>query len=103
MAAETQDSHKACERDEHVCALVVTGAGAGFCAGQDGDAVRARGEGLSFREHVQRTYNPIVLKLRTMEKPVIAAVNGAAAGAGFGMALACDIRYAAEGAKFRMA
>lgn len=103
MAEEVQAALKAAERDEAVRCLVITGAGAGFCAGQDLAAIQARGDDASFREHLLKTYNPIVLKLRTIEKPVIAAVNGAAAGAGWGMALACDLRYAAESAKFRFA
>ncbi|MEK7277792.1 MAG: enoyl-CoA hydratase-related protein [Chloroflexota bacterium] len=103
MAAELQDALKTAERDSAARALLLTGAGKGFCAGQDLGAVRQRPEGHSFREHLLKTYNPIVAKLQSIEKPVIAAVNGAAVGAGFGIALACDIRYASESAKFRMA
>jgi 2-(1,2-epoxy-1,2-dihydrophenyl)acetyl-CoA isomerase len=102
MAEETQAALKSAERDENVRCLVITGAGQGFCAGQDLVVVRERGD-VSFREHLQRTYNPIVAKLRSIEKPVIAAINGAAAGAGWGIALACDIRYASDTAKFRLA
>lgn len=103
MAEEMQAALKQAERDDAVRCLVITGAGAGFCAGQDLVAMRDRDTASSFREHLLKTYNPIVLKLRTLEKPVIAAVNGAAAGAGWGIALACDIRYAADTAKFRFA
>lgn len=103
MATEFQEALKSAERDPAVRALLITGAGKGFCAGQDLGAVRERPGGLSFREHLLKTYNPIVAKLRSIEKPVVAAVNGAAVGAGFGLALACDIRYASETAKFRMA
>jgi 2-(1,2-epoxy-1,2-dihydrophenyl)acetyl-CoA isomerase len=103
MAEEVQAALKTAERDENVRCLVITGAGQGFCAGQDLAAVRERGGDVSFRNHLQKTYNPIVSKLRSMEKPIIAAINGAAAGAGWGIALACDIRYAAETAKFRLA
>ncbi|CAG0928631.1 2-(1,2-epoxy-1,2-dihydrophenyl)acetyl-CoA isomerase [Thermoflexales bacterium] len=102
MAEEVQAALKSAERDENVRCLVITGAGQGFCAGQDLAAVRERGE-ISFREHLLKTYNPIVAKLRSLEKPVIAAVNGAAAGAGWGIALACDVRYASDTAKFRLA
>ena len=103
MAEEVQAALKTAERDETVRCLVVTGAGPGFCAGQDLAALRERGGAVSFREHLQKTYHPIVAKLRSLEKPVVAAINGAAAGAGWGMALACDLRYASETAKFRLA
>lgn len=103
MAEEVQAALKSVERDEQVRCLVVTGAGQGFCAGQDLAAIRDRGGEVSFREHLLKTYNPIVTKLRSIEKPIVAAINGAAAGAGWGIALACDIRYAADTAKFRLA
>jgi 2-(1,2-epoxy-1,2-dihydrophenyl)acetyl-CoA isomerase len=103
MAEEVQAALKMAERDENVRCVVITGAGQSFCAGQDLAAVRERGGDVSFRDHLQKTYNPIVSKLRSMEKPIIAAINGAAAGAGWGIALACDIRYASETAKFRLA
>ncbi len=102
MAEETQAALKSAERDESVRCLVITGAGYGFCAGQDLAVIRDRGE-VSFREHLLKTYHPIVAKLRSLEKPVIAAINGAAAGAGWGIALACDMRYASDTAKFRLA
>ena len=103
MAEDLQAALKAAERDVTVRCVVLTGAGAGFSAGQDLSALRERGPDISFRQHLQHTYNPIVTKLSSVEKPVIAAVNGAAAGAGFGIALACDFRYASDRAKFLMA
>jgi 2-(1,2-epoxy-1,2-dihydrophenyl)acetyl-CoA isomerase len=103
MAEEVQEALKKAERDDAARCLVLTGAGRGFCAGQDVGALRERGGDISFRAHLLKTYNPIVSRLRAIEKPVIAQVNGAAAGAGLGIALACDLRYAAEGAKFRVA
>ncbi len=103
MAEEMQAALKNAERDDHARCIVVTGAGPGFCAGQDLAAIRDRGDSVSFREHLLRTYHPIVSKLRSIEKPVMAAINGAAAGAGWGLALACDMRYASEAAKFRFA
>jgi 2-(1,2-epoxy-1,2-dihydrophenyl)acetyl-CoA isomerase len=103
MADELPVALKNAERDEAVRCIVITGAGQGFCAGQDLAAIRDRGAEVSFRDHLKKTYNPIVSKLRSIEKPVVAAINGAAAGAGWGIALACDIRYASEAAKFRLA
>ena len=103
QAEEVQEALKKAERDDAARCLVLTGAGKGFCAGQDLGALKGRSDSVSFREHLGHTYNPIVSKLRSIEKPVIGQINGAAAGAGLGLALACDLRYAAAGAKFRMA
>ncbi len=103
MAAEALEALKQAERDAAVRCLILTGAGKGFCAGQDLGALKHRAEAVSFREHLQKTYNPLVSKLRSIEKPIIAQLNGAAAGAGLGLALACDLRYAAAGAKLRVA
>jgi 2-(1,2-epoxy-1,2-dihydrophenyl)acetyl-CoA isomerase len=103
MAAEVLAALKSAERDIAVRCLVITGAGKGFCAGQDLGALRERDTAVSFRAHLQQTFNPIIARLRAIEKPVIGQINGAAAGAGLGLALACDVRYAAEGAKLLMA
>ena len=103
MAEEVLEALKKAERDSAVRCIVITGAGRAFCAGQDLGALRSRGEAVSFRAHLQHTYNPIISKMRALEKPIIGQVNGAAAGAGFGLALACDLRYMAETARFRMA
>lgn len=103
MAEEVLDVLKQAEREAAVRCLVLTGTGRAFCAGQDLGALRSRGETVSFREHLRRTYNPILSKLRAIEKPILAQINGAAAGAGLGLALACDLRYMAETARFRMA
>lgn len=82
--------------------LVLTGAGRGFCAGQDlGDrAVAPGGQGVDLGESIEKYYNPLVLKLRNLPMPVIAAVNGVAAGAGANIALACDLVIAARSASF---
>jgi 2-(1,2-epoxy-1,2-dihydrophenyl)acetyl-CoA isomerase len=85
-------------RDEAVRALVITGAGRGFCVGQDLTEFRdATGD---IEERLRSTYHPNLLAIRALEKPVIAAVNGAAAGAGLSLACACDLRLAAESAAF---
>jgi 2-(1,2-epoxy-1,2-dihydrophenyl)acetyl-CoA isomerase len=84
-------------RDPEVRAVVITGAGRAFCAGQDLTEFSDSGDvGASLRA----TYHPNVHALRSLEKPVIAAVNGACAGAGLSFACACDIRIAADGASF---
>jgi 2-(1,2-epoxy-1,2-dihydrophenyl)acetyl-CoA isomerase len=85
-------------RDPAVRAVVLTGAGRGFCVGQDLQAFR--GGARDVAESLRTTYHPNVLAIRALPKPVIAAVNGAAAGAGLSLALACDARIAAESARF---
>lgn len=82
--------------------LVITGAGRGFCAGQDlGDrAVAPGGQAVDLGESIEKNYRPLVLSLRALPLPVIAAVNGVAAGAGANIALACDLVIAARSASF---
>ena len=81
--------------------LVLTGAGRGFCAGQDlNDRAVAPGEAVDLGESVEKRYNPLVKRLASLPMPVIARVNGVAAGAGANIALACDIVIAAKSAKF---
>lgn len=99
MIRDLQEALRQAERDPGVRCLVLTGAGRGFCSGQD---LRDRtGAGrFSYSEHLRTGYNPIILRLRTMEKPVIVAVNGVAAGAGCSLALAADLRIASDRASF---
>src|SRR6202162_6303497 len=82
--------------------LVLTGAGRGFCAGQDlGDRTVAPGsQGIDLGESIEKYYKPLVLALAALPMPVIAAVNGVAAGAGANIALACDLVIAARSASF---
>ncbi len=81
--------------------LIITGAGRGFCAGQDlNDRAVAPGEAVDLGDSVERFYNPLIRKLTSLPMPVIARVNGVAAGAGANIALACDIVIAAKSAKF---
>ena len=81
--------------------LVLTGAGRGFCAGQDlNDRAVAPGEAVDLGESVERRYNPLIRRLTSLPMPVIARVNGVAAGAGANIALACDIVIAARSARF---
>jgi 2-(1,2-epoxy-1,2-dihydrophenyl)acetyl-CoA isomerase len=81
-----------------VRAVVLTGAGRGFCVGQDLEEFRSGADDVGTR--LRERYHPLVLALRALEKPVLAAINGAAAGAGLSLALACDVRIAAETARF---
>jgi len=89
------------EADDSCRAIVLTGAGRGFCAGQDlSDRVFSPGQVPDLSSTLERLYNPLVRKLRALQMPVICAVNGVAAGAGANIALACDIVLAAHSAKF---
>ena len=81
--------------------LVITGAGRGFCAGQDlNDRAVAPGQAVDLGESVEERYNPLIRRITSLPFPVIARVNGVAAGAGANIALACDIVIAARSAKF---
>ena len=82
--------------------LILTGAGRGFCAGQDLNdrAVAPGGQGVDLGDSIERNYKPLVLALRNLPMPVIAAVNGVAAGAGANIALACDLVIATRSASF---
>src|SRR3954462_150019 len=84
-------------RDPEVRAVVITGAGRGFCAGQDLTEFSETGD---IGDSLRGTYHPNILAIRALEKPVIAAVNGAAAGAGLSFVCACDLRIAADAASF---
>jgi 2-(1,2-epoxy-1,2-dihydrophenyl)acetyl-CoA isomerase len=85
-------------RAADVRAVVITGAGKGFCAGQDMNEFKDVDRDIA--SHLEATYHQNVRAIRALEKPVIAAVNGAAAGAGLSLACACDIRIAADNAAF---
>lgn len=91
------------ETDPQVRVVVITGAGRGFCSGQDLAIARAEGAGTTdadYGERLEQTLNPLIMQMRQLPKPIVAAVNGAAAGAGMSIALACDWRIAAESASF---
>ncbi|KJY82776.1 enoyl-CoA hydratase [Vibrio galatheae] len=93
---------KDAEQDDSVRAILLTGTGRGFCAGQDlNDRNVNSGEEMpDLGESIEKFYNPLIKQISAMPKPVIAAVNGVAAGAGANIALACDIVFAAESASF---
>ena len=101
MHEALRDAIARAEADESCRALLITGAGRGFCAGQDlSDRLLKPGEKPLPRKSLEIYYNPLVRKLRALPFPVIAAVNGVAAGAGCNIALACDIVLAARSASF---
>jgi 2-(1,2-epoxy-1,2-dihydrophenyl)acetyl-CoA isomerase len=103
LGQELYAALKQVEANSAIRAVVLTGAGRGFCSGQDlGDRVAAD-PSLRLADSVRERYNLLITKIHTLHVPVIAAVKGVAAGAGFGLALACDIRFASSTAKFTMA
>ena len=101
MISALRGALKDAAEDTGVRCVVLTGAGNSFCAGHDiTEMLVAQGQDISYRKHLEETYNPLILQIRRLEKPVIAAVNGPVAGAGLGVALACDIRITSETALF---
>jgi 2-(1,2-epoxy-1,2-dihydrophenyl)acetyl-CoA isomerase len=99
MALQLQEVLDDCAVNPEIRAVLITGEGRAFCAGQDlAEAIDP--EGPELKSIVREHYNPIILKIRELEKPVIAAVNGVAAGAGANIALACDITIAKKSASF---
>lgn len=93
-----QEAFKQAGRDSQVRCVILTGAGRVFSAGQDIKDFQT--ENVPIRYHLLRTYNPLVLQIRRLEKPVLAAINGLVSGASLGMALACDLRIASDQAQF---
>lgn len=99
MTFSIQKLLKDAAKDTQVSCVLLTGSGGTFSAGHDlGEVFRLRDE--SFRAHLRMTFNPLISQIRRIEKPVIAAINGPVAGAGLGVALACDLRIASEEARF---
>jgi 2-(1,2-epoxy-1,2-dihydrophenyl)acetyl-CoA isomerase len=99
MALAFQKVLDQCDKDPEIRAVHITGMGRAFCAGQDlAEAIAT--DGPSLQDIVKDHYNPIIARIRGIEKPVICAVNGVAAGAGANIAIACDIVFAAESASF---
>ena len=99
MALDLQARLDECAANKEIRAVLLTGEGKAFCAGQDlGEAIDPNGPELT--KIVSEHYNPIIDRLRTLEKPVVCAVNGVAAGAGANIALACDITLAGKSASF---
>ncbi len=106
MLLSLQETMKTLARDGAIRAIVLTGAGKGFCAGQALDDERTMNEGggkPDLLRAVTERFNPFLVAIATIEKPVVAAVNGVAAGAGMGVALAADFRFVASAASFTTA
>lgn len=99
MALALQSTLDDCGEDDSVRCVVLTGSGKAFCAGQDLGEVTGE-KPLSFDLILQEHYNPIIVRIRQLRKPVVAAVNGVAAGAGANIALSCDLVVAHEAASF---
>lgn len=100
MALALQNTLDNCETDNNVRAIVLTGNGKAFCAGQDLKEVTSPELNPGFKKILEEHYNPIIKKIRAVEKPILCAVNGVAAGAGANIALACDIVIATKAASF---
>jgi len=99
MALTLQAHLDACEKDDNVRCIYITGNGKGFCAGQDLGEFPNAAE-IDFEQVVREHYNPVISRFRNIEKPIVAAVNGVAAGAGANLALACDVVVANKSASF---
>ena len=106
MGEELLRSLKEIENNEKARCLVITGAGRAFSAGEDVSGLKDRygsGSHPSLGDHLRKKYHPIITRIRNMEKPIIARLNGIAAGSGASIALACDIRVASEEAGLKQA
>jgi 2-(1,2-epoxy-1,2-dihydrophenyl)acetyl-CoA isomerase len=101
MSKELREALETARADKTIRAILLTGAGRGFCAGQDLSDVPQPVDGkLDLGATVRQTYNPLIDLIRKIEKPIVCAVNGVAAGAGANLAIACDIVMASETASF---
>lgn len=102
MLAELHDAFQHARDNPAVRVVVLTGAGRGFCPGADLSVVQ-EDVTIDYGRHLRETLNPLITQIVNLPKPVIGAINGAAAGAGMSIALACDLRVAAESASFHQA
>lgn len=109
MSVELSAALKTAQREDAIRCVMMTGAGRAFCSGQDLAEIKDRyvdpapKAEVDFAAHLRQKFNPVVTRLRTLEKPIVAAVNGIAAGAGASFAFACDLRVCATSAAFAMA
>jgi len=100
MALLLQSILDDCEYNNEVRSIVITGNGKAFCAGQDLKEVTSSELNPGFKKILEEHYNPIITRIRSIHKPIIAAVNGVAAGAGANIALSCDLVVASNKASF---
>jgi 2-(1,2-epoxy-1,2-dihydrophenyl)acetyl-CoA isomerase len=105
LLRELKEAFEEAGKDQQVRVVVLTGAGRGFCAGADLAAASElmMSGGFSYEDNLNATYNPLILTMQSLQKPIIAAVNGVAAGAGMSLSLACDMRIVAASASFLQA
>jgi 2-(1,2-epoxy-1,2-dihydrophenyl)acetyl-CoA isomerase len=100
MKQDLNDALKSAEKDPNARCIVLRGAGEkAFCSGQDLKDYTAGGARRSLKQSLEKSYNPMIRRMRSMEKPIIGMINGVAAGAGLSIALACDLRVMADTAK----
>ncbi|WP_367281459.1 enoyl-CoA hydratase/isomerase family protein [Porifericola rhodea] len=100
MKEELLQAFQQAEKSEDVRVVVLAGAGKAFCSGQDLKAAQQELEGKAYSDAIRKFYNPLILQMRQMPKPIIAKVQGVAAGAGCSLALACDVLVASEDSIF---
>lgn len=99
LTTDLQAALKEAAKNEAIRVVVITGEGKAFCSGQDLKDAPTGGGKRSLRDSLERRYNPLIRAMRNLPKPIIASINGVAAGAGCSLALACDYRIAADNAK----
>ena len=99
LTTDLQEAFKVAAKNDEIRVVVLTGGGKAFCSGQDLKDAPTGGGKRSFRDSLERRYNPLIRAMRKLPKPIIGSINGVAAGAGASFALACDYRVMAESAK----
>src|SRR5437763_9933636 len=102
LSGEALDALEQCAKEPEIRAVVITGEGRGFSAGQDLDDLRGNAD-VSVADHLRQNYNRLIQAIVDLPKPVIAGVNGVAAGAGASLTFACDVRIASDAASFTQA
>jgi len=99
LTTDLMSAFKEAAKNEEIRVVVLTGIGKAFCSGQDLKDAPSGGGKRSLRDSLERRYNPLIRAMRNLPKPIVASINGVAAGAGCSLALACDYRIAADSAK----